>query len=326
MVNYLFLRRNERMNLRDMLKEGHRYDENVVIAEFKNGVNIIYENNPEGIIYAPIPPRNVKSIELEDIKGIDGEAKDRDLIFHSWTNFYDAYRNFWEKSYENKLEHKIQDQFGKVVEELEIATYTGRDWKGIGCGLSAGLLAPLGLVTIPVALIMSAVSKERLPVGVGALAAAPVIAPIGAISELIKPSTQYARVGKENAIVAQNINSLPAVYFCDISGWKSLRPQKFNHMQVCFSSGDEGSVYPKYLGKSGFGWLASSIRSDERRREEIKNNYQRATQFLNIGLDVNNEMNSLLEERAAFPKVWKEFTAQLHKENQEALLKSIGFM
>src|SRR3989338_6975906 len=43
------------MNLQEMLKEVHRYDENVVIAEFNNGIGVMYEKTQKGILYTTVP-------------------------------------------------------------------------------------------------------------------------------------------------------------------------------------------------------------------------------------------------------------------------------
>ena len=312
------------MNLQEMLKEVHRYDENVIIAEFKNGMGVMYEKTPKGILYATVPEvvndryhptRETCRWDARLVQTGEQLLEDR-LIYGSSENFLKITNHFKEKSYKNKLEQKIQEQFGKIVDELEVTKFfeqEERDWGRIGLYLSAALLAPAMAITLPLlGAYMIATRNEYQGsggIGVALMAVAPIVFPAMAIKEIVSPATvEYNCIGKMT--VGEKKDSLPAVDLED-------NPYKFRHMKIYFSTGDAGYV-PNIF--------TENYEVDDFHREQNEEKYKRATQFLNISPEVNNEMNRLLEERAAFPKVLKDFTAQLNKENQEALLKSIGFL
>jgi len=312
------------MNLQEMLKEVHRYDENVVIAEFNNGIGVMYEKTQKGILYATVPEvvndryhptRETCRWDAKLVQTGEQLLEDR-LIYGSSENFLKITDHFKEKSYRNKLEQKIQDQFGKIVDELEITTFSEqeeRDWGRIGLYLSAALLAPVMAITIPLlGAYMIATRNEYQGsggIGVALMAVAPIVFPAMAIKEIVRPQVNnYSRIGKMTS--GDKKNFLPALDTED-------DPYKFQFMRIYFSTGDAGYV-PNIF--------TEHYEVDNFHLEQNKEKYKLATTFLNISSEVNEEMNHLLEERAAFPKVLKDFTAQLNKENQEALLKSIGFM
>ncbi len=291
-----------------MIKEVHRYDEDVVIAEFKNGIGVMYGKKQDEVLYAPLRQES-GFIDFDVLNIVTKEPEYSSLP----AGFDDAVDDFAQKSYQAQLKQKIPDQFGKVVEELELVPHAPRDWKHIGTSLAAGLLTPIMLITVPLLCAYAAANRDESEdksgdgaLGMTALTFAPVIMPAMAIKELKNPTTKYFQMKKADTVVMKNKGSLPAIDY--IQGDLN----RFYSMGVCFSSGDNGTitVYDHHV-------------TDNYGR---KNYYAKATQFLNISPEINNEMNRLLEERAAFPKVLKDFTAELNRENQEALLKSIGFI
>jgi|SRR3989344_953837 len=302
------------MNLPEMLKEVHRYDENMIIAEFKNGVGVVYQKISDGVVYSAIRSEVIDGLDLDSVQRLDGQKDDylSGNFYHS-SEVENAVKDFSKKSYQIGLENKIQDQFGEVVGELELIPHTKRDWGYIGTSLTAGLLAPTMLLTVPLLCAYAAATKGRSgnegDMGIIALAFAPVIMPAIGIKELTNPSPKYFRMKKTDAVVTENKGNLPAVNY--IQGDLN----QFYSMGVCFPSGDKGTIT-----------LDDHYVMDNYYRDNAAEDYVKATKFLNTSPAVNDEMNRLLEERAAFPNVLKDFTAQLNKENQEALLKSIGFL
>lgn len=327
--NDKIIQQGENMNLQDMLKEVHRYDENVVIAEFKNGAGVAYERSPKGILYATVPEvfddryHHKRETSRWDGKLFDGKKllDSKDQFYGFSEHFPQIVRDFSEKSYKHQLEQKIQEQFGEIVEDLDINTFSDqeeRDWKQIGLYLSAALLAPALAVTIPLlGAYMIATRNEYQGsggIGVVMLGLAPIVFPAMAIAKMINPGTlQYNCIGNKNMITRENTNSLPALDFY----YPKAEPQKFRSASIYFPNGDIGSPT---------GFVKLNHIEDHTSQKINKEKYAKARYFLNLNPDVSNEMNRLLEEHTAFPKVLKEFTSQLNKENQEALLKSIGFM
>lgn len=317
------------MNLQDMLKEVHRYDENAVIAEFTNGAGVAYERTPNGTLYAAVPEvfddryhckRETSRWDAQLVQTGEKLWKDG-LICGFSERFHEIAYDFREKSYKHQLEQKIQEQFGEIVEELEISTFSDqeeRDWKQIGLYLSAALLAPALAITVPLlGAYMIATRNEYQGsggIGVVMLGLAPIVFPVMAIAKMINPGTlQYNCIGNEKIITPENKTSLPALKF----HYRKSEPSKFRSASIYFPNGDIGSPT---------GFVTLHHIEDQISQKINKEEYAQARYFLNLNPNINNEMNRLLEEHAAFPKVLKKFTSRLNKENQEALLKSIGFM
>ena len=191
-----------------------------------------------------------------------------------------------------KLEQKINQQFVKLVDELDLGWYNKqeRDWKMIGTGLAAGLLLPLAPITVPLVTAYAVFGSKHysetmagLAIAAG-LALGPILLPFRAVEELVNPESKpYLHLRKENSIVIENHSSLPAVYF---GGTR----QKFSFMEIYFSSGDAGIVPNPDSDKVPNHW--------NYQRALNRTKYDQAAYFLNISKGVNDEMNQLLEERA----------------------------
>lgn len=192
-----------------------------------------------------------------------------------------------------KLEQKINQQFSKLADELQISLgeYKEKDWELICKGFAAGLLLPLAPITVPLMTAYAVFGSKHYAETISSLSLAagfalgPLVLPAMAVNELRNPTTKYyMQLGKENTIVSENQVSLPAVYF-------NGSPQRItSSVEIYFASGDVGVIpNPDYSKVPDLG-------NYQRALNKIK--YDEATYFLNISAGVNDEMNRLLEERA----------------------------
>ncbi len=314
------------MDLQNMVKSVHRKGENVVLVEFDKGIIVEYAKTPSGTMYKPLTGNDdtlwgssrVKDNEsLREHYPAEKNSEYR-TIFKS---FRVAQEEFLPHSYQTKLKENIENSSGQIVDSLELEQHVGRNWGQIGWGLSWLPLAPLSLITIPLVGLFAYAARNRKSnegdLGVALLGVAPLMLPYEGIRELTNPSTLHMSIGKEDCVIDHNEGRMPAIVSYG-------RLDHCRQIDIIFPTGDSIYIGTRHDENEPFSRFCYA--DHERTRESRKEEYATATQFLQLERNGTAQMNSLLEERAAFPEVQKKFVAGLNRENQEALLKSIGFI
>ncbi len=317
------------MDLRDMVRVVERLNDNAVLVSFKNNVARVYEHSEEGTKADDISANLSRSTEFVSASNLfdrgyptlihDGKSESYFSRETKKRLFSLAKQNYF---YPQKLEVNIDATFQEIAEGLNIGKKKARDWKSIGSGLGIGVLTP---VVTPFGLLVSMfVSGQHNGTGpnFAMLSLAPPIMGYNAIRELTQPQTEYLSLGDVDAITNEPTDErYPTVSF-------NGKPGKFHSLGLRFATGDVGSISPpydpKHEGKEGV--MAYLRLSNPVMRSYDQKRYAEETPYLALDKSLNAKMNSLLEERAAFPELQEKFVAGLNRENQEALLRNIGFM
>lgn len=313
------------MNLQDMVKCVERLSDDAVMVEFDNKVVRVYERQEEGIVADNVGADFGRMRECGMSELFDGRYST--LLNGEFGGYFsrqtkDKMISLAEKDrfYSQQVDKEIDGTFQEIVKELTLEKRTSRDWKGIGTGLGIGILTP---VLTPVGILASMlIEGPRNGTGpnLAMLALAPPVMGYQAMRELVKPQSEYLTLGNKEMITEENGDLNPAVSFNGRAG-------KFSNMGLLFATGDIGCISPAYKAEEGEEQITAYIRPTHSvMRNYEQGRYSAATSFLKLDSDINRKMNSLLEERAAFPGIQEKFIAGLNRENQEALLMSIGFI
>ncbi len=314
------------MNLQDMVKSVEQLNRNAVLVEFDNNVSRVYERQKEGVVAEDVSAELGPKREYGMISGLfdrgcaiflSGEYADH-LSRQTKNKIMSLAEE--DRFYSQQLDKNIDSTFKEVVNGLALETKTARDWKSIGTGLGIGILTP---VLTPVGILASmffAGPQNGTGPNLAILSLAPPVMGYNAVRELVKPQSEYLTLKNKIMITDENDDLYPAIAF-------NGRVGKFSNMGLLFATGDIGCISPAYKAEEGEEQITAYIRPTHSvMRNYEQGQYAKAKTFLKLDADSNKRMNSLLEERAAFPEVQKKFVAGLNRENQEALLKSIGFI
>ncbi len=316
------------MNLQDMVKNVERLNDDAVLVTFQNNVARVYERSQEGIIAGDVSAELERKREYGIMSQLfDGRyptlINSGEYVGYFSRQTSDKVMSLAKKDqfYSQQVDKEIDNTFQEVVKELALEKRTARDWECIGTGLGMGILSP---VVTPLGLLVSmliAGPQNGTGPNLAILALAPPAMGYQAVRELVKPQSEYLAMGNKEMITDKNSDSYPAVSFNGRAG-------KFSNMGLRFATGDIGCISPAYRIEEGEGeQITAYIRpTSSVMRNYDQERYRNETSFLKLDGDMNRQMNSLLEERAAFPGVQDKFVAGLNRENQGALLKSIGFM
>ncbi len=315
------------MNLQNMVKNVERLNDDAVLVEFNNNVARVYEQSEEGIIAGDVSAELERKREYGAMSQLFNGRCPR-LVSNGKFECYfsrqtsDKVMSLAEEDwfYSQQVDKEIDNTFQEVVKELALEKRISRDWKEIGAGLGIGILSP---VVTPLGLLASMViagPQNGTGPNLAMLALAPPVMGYQAVRELVKPRTEYLAMGHKEMITDENSDSYPAISFNGRAG-------KFSNMGLRFATGDIGCISPTYKTERREDEITAYIRPTHSvMRNYDQERYRNETLFLKLESDIHRRMNYLLEDRAVFPEVQEKFVAGLNRENQEALLMSIGFM
>ncbi len=307
------------MNLQEMVSQVHRLSDNGVVVEFDNHVSVVYEkdgsSNPQ-VLSAELNAH----LSLKQERLLSGDVMDDERCSFS----DELYKSVFEANVKyNYFQRETGSRFGALVEELGITQYTQRDWGKIGRGFATLPLAPMALITVPLALGFLALSRNGRQsnsgeLGFALIAAAPILFPAMGIGELIKPTTAHLKTENRDALTPagesyqQGEHTHPEM---EIQGTLD----KCHSIGIYFPTGVTGDVVARE-GSAPY----TSVSLVGRGRYY---GYRLGPRYvINDQSEACQRINSLFKEYAAFPEIRKDFLAKLNQENQEAMLKSIGFI
>lgn len=315
------------MRLQEMVNDVKRLNDTAVLVTFDNNVTRVYEQKREGIVADAVAAnanhvRGGRYLSWGFSSSYPRLIRDEGYAGYFSDEVVDAVGSLAKQDhfYSQKVDKKIDETFEEVIKSLDLNLRTARDWKGIGSGLSIGLLTP---IVTPVGLVASMfVSGQKNGTGpnLAMLALAPPAMGYQAVRELVSPRSQYLALGDQKVVTADREESMPAVSF-------NGKPGKFSSMGLRFATGDVGCISPAYHPEEGESAVTAYILpTNVVMKNWERGQYAVAGQFLRLDDGLNGNMNRFLEERTRFAEVQEQFVASLNYENQEALLKSIGFL
>ena len=321
------------MELEQMVTEVKKVGENRIIVEFNNGCAVAYEKMPIRkqkvidknktgtnscrIVYgSPSPTQQyVNCFDIEHQMSADFTSEMYKLV-EKPTN---AERKVAE------LEAAMKNYYSEMVKPLDIQPHKYRLWKEYACMARDVLIAPFYNAYHAMQVFRNKLFRRPgdndiieslldlliiVPLGIYLIA--------GCVKDIVSPANIAYKIRNKKLFTKGMTGDAAVLFPYELSHESEASPERFRTLQLLFSDGltanESGAYYCPDDNAHTF------------MRAVNKLDYTTAKWFVPVNTNIKEQLSSLIKQRDVIEKNWQNFTKQLNKENQTALLKSIGFI
>lgn len=310
------------MNLEALVEKVRKFGDNQMIVDFNNGYSVAYEKfdklvgerpllqtqffEVNGVVVLPqlIPPCASVGYGFEwGVKSDLGNKRD-----YFSPEFWRAIREYKSKSFERSgdLDAKTKQLYRKMVEPLEMETFRSKYWGSAIALACFPLLVFAGMFfgAVPCIESMSAASREQ----------------------------DFYRIKNKSLLKKKSDGKSPAIYEdwrLQIDDIPKIKPNKINAYwgaSLLFPSQNDVFIH---LAQSRPAFVCH--KSDKKRDGESSYDwsaklYNASKYYLSVDETLGKELYATVGQKEAEIASWQHFKYSLTKENQIALLQSVGFI